>query len=56
MIAQRINAPLLVFQPGKEVLEQNLFECEHCGRKFDKSDLDLDECVSETAEDLRGKS
>ena len=31
MIAQRINAPLLVFQPGKEVLEQNLQKFRHYG-------------------------
>ena len=31
MIAQRINAPLLVFQPGKEILEQNLEKFRHYG-------------------------
>lgn len=31
MIAQRLDAPLLVFQPGKEILEQNLEKFRHYG-------------------------
>jgi DNA repair protein RadD len=31
MVAQRLNAPLLVFQPSKEILEQNLEKFRHYG-------------------------